>query len=190
MIIREDSENPAGTAASLPLELATCRRQLEECQRHSAQLAEENDRLRDIGEEALRETRAALEFTLKSGRIGDWDLDLVTDTSRRSLRHDECFGYRDPIPEADWGISVFIQHLHPDDRARVEASLRSAIAATQDWASEFRAIWPDGSVHWLDARGSIYRTSEGRPKRMLGTVMDITDRKQGEEGLRASEQVS
>ena len=115
---------------------------------------------------------------------------MITDTSRRSLRHDQCFGYREPIPEADWGISVFIQHLHPDDRVRVEASLRGAIAASEDWASEFRAVWPDGSVHWLDARGSIYRTTAGRPKRMLGTVMDITDRKQGEEGLRASEQVS
>src|SRR6476661_8090947 len=123
MTIRESSENPTGTAASLRAELAACQQQLEECQRHSAQLAEENDRLRHIGEEALRETKAALEFTLKSARIGDWDLDLDTDTSHRSLRHDQCFGYREPIPEADWGISVFIQHLHPDDRVRVEASL-------------------------------------------------------------------
>jgi signal transduction histidine kinase/PAS domain-containing protein len=190
MTVRENSENPAGTAASLRFELATCRQQLEECQRRSAQLAAENDRLRDSADEALRETKAALEFTLKSGRIGYWDLDLVTDTSRRSLRHDQCFGYRDPIPEADWGISVFVDHLHPGDRARVDASLRNAIAGSEDWASEFRAIWPDGSVHWLDGRGSIYRTTEGRAKRMLGTVMDITDRKHGEEGLRASEQVS
>src|SRR5436190_10393434 len=170
MTIRESAENPAGTAASLRLELAACRRQLEECQRRSAQLAEENDRLRHTGEEALRETKAALELTLTSGRIGDWDLDLDTDTSRRSLRHDQCFGYRERIPEADWGISTFIQHLHPDDRVRVEASLRGAVAASEDWDSEFRVVWPDGSVHWLDARGSIDRTTEGRPKRMLGTV--------------------
>src|SRR6476659_8054404 len=127
MTIRESSDNPTETAASLRLELETCRRQLEEYRRRSAHLAEENDRLRDIGEEALRETKAALELTLKSGRIGNWDLDLVTDTSRRSVRHDQCFGYRDPIPESEWGISVFIQHLHPDDRARVEASLRTAV---------------------------------------------------------------
>jgi PAS domain S-box-containing protein len=145
---------------------------------------------RKIAEEALRETKAALEFTLTSGRIGDWDLDLITDTSRRSLRHDQCFGYDSPIPEADWGIAVFIQHVHPDDRTRVEASLRGAVADSLDWAAEFRAIWPDGSVHWLDARGSIYRATDGRPTRMLGTVMDITDRKHGEEALRASEQVS
>ena len=58
MTIRENSENPAGIAASLRLEVETCRRQLEECQRRSAQLAEENDRLRDVGAEPLRETKA------------------------------------------------------------------------------------------------------------------------------------
>ena len=58
MTIRENSENLAGIAASLRLEVETCRRQLEECQRRSAQLAEENDRLRDVGAEPLRETKA------------------------------------------------------------------------------------------------------------------------------------
>ena len=161
----EDSENRDGTVESLRLALATA-------------------------EEALREAKAALEFSLTSGRIGDWDLDLITDTSRRSLRHDQCFGYDHVIPEADWSIGVFIRHVHPDDRARVEGSLRGAVADLRDWAAEFRVIWPDGTVHWLDARGGIYRTTDGRATRMLGTVMEITDRKRGEDALRASEQVS
>ena len=70
---------------------------------------------RKRGEETLRATKAALEFALESGPIGDWDLDLVHDTSRRSLRHDQCFGYAQPIPEEDWGfdrklIEDFLQH--------------------------------------------------------------------------------
>jgi len=193
MTTGENSDSVVETVESLRLELARCRRRLEDCRQHSVHLADEavmDMTERKIVEEALRETKAALEFTLRSGKIGDWDLDLAADTSRRSLRHDQCFGYDEPIPEADWGITEFIQHLHPDDRAGVEAKLRAAIADSVDWASEFRAIWPDGSVHWLDARGSIYRTADGRPARMLGTVMDITDRKHGEEGLRASEQLS
>src|SRR3954470_8068457 len=159
MTSREDSENLDGTAASLRLELAACRLKVTtlETSLHSA-------------EEALRETKAALEFSLTSGRIGDWDLDLIADPSRRSLRHDQCFGYDHPIRERDWGIAVFMRHVHPHDRARVEASLRGAIAESQDWAAEFRVIWPDGTVHWLDARGGIYRTTDGRPARMLGTI--------------------
>jgi PAS domain S-box-containing protein len=143
---------------------------------------------RKRGEETLRATKAALEFALESGPIGDWDLDLVHDTSRRSLRHDQCFGYAEPIPEEDWGFEVFIRHVHPDDRAYVDSSFHGAVGALRDWAAEFRVVWPDGSVHWLDARGRIYRTIEGKATRMLGIVMDITGRKEAEETIRASEQ--
>src|SRR5271170_1815322 len=145
---------------------------------------------RKSAEEALRATKASLEFALESGQVGDWDLDLLNDTSRRSLRHDQCFGYDNPIPEAQWGIEVFVRHVHPEDRQRVEQGLRGAARDLQDWGSEFRVIWPDGSEHWLSARGSIYRTIQGKATRMLGVVMDITDRKQAEEALRASEELS
>ncbi len=141
---------------------------------------------RKHGEEMLRAMKAALEFALESGPIGDWDLDLVQDTSRRSLRHDQCFGYTQPIPEEGWGVEVFIGHVHPDDRAYVEGSFHEAVGALRDWTAEFRVVWPDDSVHWLDARGRIYRTTEGKATRMLGIVMDITARKEAEETIRAS----
>jgi PAS domain S-box-containing protein len=143
---------------------------------------------RKRSEEVLRATQASLEFTLDSGRIGDWDLDLFHDTSRRSLRHDQCFGYSVPIPDANWGVEVFIQHIHPDDRIRVESGLRNAAKKLVDWESEFRVIWPDGTLHWLEARGRIYRTIEGVATRMLGIVMEITERKQNEKALLDAEQ--
>ncbi len=131
-----------------------------------------------------------LEFTLQSAHMGDWDLDLIHDTSRRSLRHDQCFGYKTPIPESDWGIEAFIRHIHPRDQERIERGLRAAVQGLLDWGAEFQVVWPDGSVHWLAARGSIYRTMEGKATRMLGIVMDITDRKRAEETLGASEQMA
>jgi PAS domain-containing protein len=84
-------------------------------------------------EETLRTTKAALEFALESGQIGDWDLDLIRDTSIRSLRQNQCFGYHEQIPEADWGFEVFIQRVHPEERAKVESSFREAVENLLDW---------------------------------------------------------
>src|ERR1700712_1711637 len=66
-------------------------------------------------EESLRETKAALDFALQSTAVGDWDLDLDLKSSRRSLRHDQCFGYAHAVTEEAWGI---VRHIHPDDRRR------------------------------------------------------------------------
>lgn len=138
----------------------------------------------------MEQTKAALESTLESGQVGDWEWDLERDTFRRSLRHDQCFGHTQPIPESEWGVDRFLQHVHPEDRARVEGEIRQAIEISEYWKSEFRVVWPDGSLHWIAARGSTYRTSEGKATRLLGIVMDITDRKRAEEALRASEQLA
>lgn len=136
---------------------------------------------RKRNEEALRESRAALDFTLESAQVGDWDLDLTTDTARRSLRHDQCFGYHEPV--AQWGYAQFIQHVHPDDRARVEQDYRSAIIESKPWRFECRVIWPDGSLHWIGVHGSVYLTKDGKPTRMLGIVANITERKQTDDEL-------
>jgi PAS domain-containing protein len=72
----------------------------------------------------------------------------------------------------------------------VDTSFHAAVGALRDWAAAFRVVWPDGSVHWLDARGRIYRTIDGKATRMLGIVMDITGRKKAEETIRVSEQLA
>ena len=132
----------------------------------------------------IEEVKAALEFSLDAGQVGDWDLDLLNDTSRRSLRHDRCFGYSTPIPEEEWGKAKFLQHVHPDDRDRVELEMKAAVETLQDWVSDFRVTWPDSTVHWLVARGRAYRSDGNHATRMIGIVMDMTDHRRREESLR------
>src|SRR5277367_1501896 len=143
----------------------------------------------DISDRVLIEqTKMALEFSLESGLVGDWDLDLIHDTSRRSLRHDQCFGYTEPVPEAQWGFQTFSNHLHPEDRERVQTTFSQAVEAGTYWSSEFRVIWKDQSVHWLAARGKVFRREGRKATRMLGIVMEITERKRAEEDLLRAEE--
>ena len=136
------------------------------------------------------EAQAMLALLRKAAQAGEWDLDLESGTSRRSLRHDQCFGYASAIPGERWGIDEFLRHVHPDDRVRVGAGLRHAMQARHDWSSEFRVVWPDGSVHWLHAAGSIVRNGNGRATRMLGIVLDLTEQRRAERALTETEQLA
>ncbi|RYD18328.1 MAG: PAS domain S-box protein, partial [Verrucomicrobiaceae bacterium] len=136
-------------------------------------------------EEALRENQARLQLTLESARIGDWDLDLKADKSRRSLLHDQLFGYREPV--AHWGFKQFLHHVHPEDRTEVKFRYRHAMEHGSDWQAECRIIWPNGAVRWINLHASIFRDEHGEPSRMLGVIFDISARKQAEEALRENE---
>ncbi len=132
-------------------------------------------------EERVRELAERLQFTLNAAQIGDWDLNLLDDTSQRSLRHDQCFGYAEAV--AQWGMADFIGHIHPDDRTRVSAAINAAIAAQTGWDIECRVVWPDGSIHWIAVHGSFYHVDKVAT-RAVGVILDITSHKQAEEELR------
>jgi PAS domain S-box-containing protein len=136
---------------------------------------------RRTAQDQLRRTAEHLRFTLDAARLGDWDMDLRTGASRRSPRHDECFGYRKPV--AEWSPAIFLAHVHPDDRERVEREFHGAIAEGRTWRTETRVVWADGSVHWLAIQGTVY-VEHGEPQRMAGIVFDISERKNAEEQLR------
>lgn len=138
---------------------------------------------RKAAEIRLRETAERLEFTLQAAQIGDWDLDLENDTAYRSFRHDQCFGYTQPI--AEWGFESFIEHVHPDDRDFVAGQFEISLREMKEWSFECRVVWPDRTVHWIAAHGSIYQQDE-KPRRMSGIVYDITERKHAEQAVLGS----
>ena len=139
-------------------------------------------------ERAARDSEQRLSFALDAAGIGDWDTDLRTQVVRRSLRHDQCFGYQTAV--ANWSYDTFLAHVEPVDRARVDAAYRQAQAGGGggDYDAEFRVRWPDGSLHWLWSKGRVYFDNQGRPIRIAGIQVDVTARREATDALQRSEQ--
>ena len=119
-------------------------------------------------------------------QFGEWDLDLDTLAITRTLRHDQCFGYTEAVPE--WTVDIMLDHIHPADRARVRAAMLAAFDGSQPLRFEARVVWPDGSIHWIGAYGSLYGNvsnlgSAGRAGRLIGFVSDVTERRRTTEAL-------
>ena len=136
---------------------------------------------RKRAEANLHESRARLDFVLDSSRIGTWDLDLRSGRARTSFQHDRCFGATEPLPE--WSYDIFLGYVHPDDRERVDRAFQRALTEQGDWHFECRVAWSDQTVRWIEAYGSHYLSEAGEITYMLGTVTDITRRKENELAL-------
>ncbi len=125
-----------------------------------------------------------LHLALEAAGVGLWYWDL----KRNSLVwNDQCtalFGFaRDDAVTYE----RFLAALHPDDRTRVNGVIQAIIHDGIEYNTEYRSVWPDESVHWLDARGRIRRDDSGKAVRMMGSVVDITERKLAEERAHESE---
>ncbi|NJM88089.1 MAG: PAS domain-containing protein [Hydrococcus sp. RU_2_2] len=126
-----------------------------------------------------------LVLALDGSKIGAWEWDFatdkleVTDLYRQIFDHDRT----EEITYERWR-----QRLHPEDLPRTEALLEELLTNKKDYETQYRVIWSDGSLHWINALGRIHCNSEGRPIRMVGIVADISDRKCWEEALYQSEE--
>jgi len=149
-------------------------------------------RVRERSQEALtsalayREAEDRLRFVLDSADIGYIDYDIARDTSTRSLKHDQIFGFHDAIPH--WDYHILLGRVHPEDRRPVGDQLRGILTRGQAEA-EFRVLWPDGSLHWLWAQARCHRNVDGKPAHISAVVADITRRKLDEESLREQAQL-
>jgi diguanylate cyclase (GGDEF)-like protein/PAS domain S-box-containing protein len=123
-------------------------------------------------EELARLNRERLRFALNSSQIGEWYLDFASGFQQHSAWHDRCFGYQDGGP--DWNWQLFLQHVHAHDRARVSTLLSQARKRGDAYDLQYRVVWPDGSVHWLHAKGQCYLDAGGKPASMAGFVREVT----------------
>ena len=138
-------------------------------------------------ETALREGEERLRIALEASDLGEWDINLVTGHTTRSLRHDQVFGYE--VLQPEWSPEIAARHIVPEDLPVFHEAF-ARCGRTGRLAFEARVLWPDGGIHWIAANGGILKDSEGRDVRMTGVVADVTTRKRAEEELRDNQQRS
>ena len=136
--------------------------------------------------EAAREAEERLRFVLDAAGIGYWDLDLEQRTTLRSAKHDQLFGYSEPLPQ--WDYETFLRHVHPVDREAADAGFQRTLAGVSA-PQELRIIWPDQSEHWIWVQGRTHTDASGMPRHVSGVTLDITERKRTEESLRERAQL-
>ena len=130
-------------------------------------------------DQVLAEREERLRAALYASRTGTFRWDLRSNALDWDENLDRLFGLAPGLTVRS--LAGFLATVHPDDRARVVAACERCAATGADFDEEFRVVWPDGSVHWLDDKGRTFHDEQGRPSYMTGACVEITDRKAAEE---------
>ncbi len=130
---------------------------------------------------SLHRSTEFLESAQAAGGFGVFDLDLVTGNITGTPYFFELIGQfgGDPLTREQW-----VTTIHPEDFEAVVLALGAAIDADARYQCEYRTLLQNGQVRWLAGRGEILKDPEGHPSRAIGTITDITERKELEERLR------
>ena len=128
---------------------------------------------------ALGESEERLRIGAEVAHFAMWDWNVATGQVTWSDEHFRMQGYA--VGEVVPSYAAWAARVHPDDLAATEAALAHARDTRTEFAREFRSLHPDGSVHWLSARGRFFFDEAGEPVRMIGAMLDTTERRQWED---------
>ncbi|WP_193196819.1 PAS domain S-box protein [Nostoc sp. MG11] len=140
---------------------------------------------RKQAEESLRQSEARLSLALEAAHMGIWDWNLLTNHTLWSDNMGPLYGL--PSGTLCPNHKDYLNLIYPEDRKSREEALAHALEQGSG-SVDYRVVWPDGSLHWLNCKGQVYHDEIGQPIRMIGTTRDITDRKQAEKALIKSEE--
>jgi len=132
--------------------------------------------LRQQAEAARQGSDASLAEAQRIAQLGSWEWDLATGHQRWSEETYRVFGHAPGSfsPTAD----VFFCRVHPDDRPHLTRATRRAVADGVPFSLEHRAVLADGRERMVHLRGELVRDADGQPRKLVGTVQDVTDRKE------------
>lgn len=122
----------------------------------------------------LKESNARLALAIRAGNIGIWEWNIVTNEVVWSKEILDIFGLDESFTNLTF--EKYLSFVHPQDLDLVNRDISTAIANRSQYTTEHRIISPSGDVRWIFATGQII-TEDDRPVKMIGTAIDITDRK-------------
>lgn len=137
---------------------------------------------RHQAERELAHGAQMLRVASEIGRVGLWDWNVASGELYWSDEHYRMEGYEpgEIVPSYE----LWSQRVHPEDREAAAARIAAAMESGQDYVNEYRVCRPDGEVVWMSARGRFLYDEQGKPVRMLGAMVDTTQRRHEEEWQR------
>ncbi|MCZ0902835.1 PAS domain-containing protein, partial [Microcoleus sp. HI-ES] len=134
----------------------------------------------------LQQSEASLAAAQKIAHIGSWEFDLVTNKLTWSEEVFRIFGLDSSATEPT--SAKLLKMCHPDDRELFQQTVSLTISQGIAYKREFRFLHPSGQIIYVEGRGEAVFSETGEVIKLLGTVMDISDRKQAEAALQISEE--
>ncbi len=123
--------------------------------------------------------REKVDQSLQSVKIATWSINLKNWENFTSKHHFKLFGL-DSHPQ-NWSADDFYNLVHPEDRDRVKKAFNKSITQHNPYQVSYRIIWPDGTVRWLESKGTVECNEAGEAIRIEGIIADITEQKELEQ---------
>ena len=163
----------------------------EELQRSNKELQSMNEELhmviieKEQAQEQIRITAERLKMVLVSSKTGIWEWNLQENTVEANEQWRIIFDIADP---GAIDVQQVLNRIHPDDRPRIDQAIQQSMDDDRFYDEDFRIIKDNRDVFFVNGQGNVIRDPQGRPIKMLGTNVDITDQKHREEQLRLNEE--
>ena len=151
----------------------------------SYELSRDALRAAQLGRE-LRESEQQMAMATEAANLGVWVRDLVRNEILANAKWRALFGF---TPAERLDLEKFLQRLQPDDHESFRQAVAKAASGDGRYEAEFRVVLPDGRMRWINSRGRVEFDSGGKPVRVRGISVDITDRKRTEEANRNAQEL-
>jgi PAS domain S-box-containing protein len=129
----------------------------------------------------LQNTTERFRLAAEAGHLGAWEWEIGTGRVIWSPELERIHGLEPGMFAGTF--EAYQRDMHPDDQERVLRTIRETVSEHRPHLLEYRIVLPDGTVRWVEARGRMILDAQGKPERVVGVCMDVSERKQAEQEL-------